>query len=97
MLTVTKAGFGKNRSVRWFCRMLLKISLHVENLLADGALRRIRGTNKITRNPEVERLFHSSTLNPRNCEGNTPEEEMERCKEASIQMALQELLPEVVG
>jgi hypothetical protein len=37
MLTVTKAGFGENKTVRWFVKMFLKISLHVEKFLADGA------------------------------------------------------------
>jgi hypothetical protein len=37
MLTVTNAGYGENRTAKWFARMILKISPHVEKFLADGA------------------------------------------------------------
>jgi IS5 family transposase len=77
MLTVTKAGFGENRTVRWFVKMLLKISIHVEKFLADGAYdaygTRLLLIRKLKAIPFI-------TLNPRNCKGNTPEEKMERCR-----------------
>jgi hypothetical protein len=34
MLAVTKAGYGENRTVAWFVRMLLKLSIQVEKFLA---------------------------------------------------------------
>lgn len=77
MLTVTKAGFGENRTVRWFVRMFLQVSLHVEKFLADGAYdaygTRLVLIRKLKAIPFI-------SLNPRNCKGNTPEEKMERCK-----------------
>jgi hypothetical protein len=71
MLTVTKAGFGENKTVRWFVKMFLKISLHVEKFLADGAYdaygTRLVLIKKLKAIPFI-------SLNPRNCKGNTPEE-----------------------
>jgi IS5 family transposase len=37
MLTVTKAGFGENKTVRWFVRMVLRLSLNVKKFIADAA------------------------------------------------------------
>lgn len=77
MLTVTKAGFGENRRVRWFVKMILKMSLRVEKFLADGAYdayeTRLLVIRKLKAIPFI-------TLNPRNCKGNNREEKMERCK-----------------
>jgi IS5 family transposase len=77
MLTVTKAGYGENRTVRWFVRMFLKISIHVEKFLADGAYDAY-GTRRLL----IKKLkaIPFIALNPRNCKGNTPEEKMERCR-----------------
>ena len=77
MLTVTKAGFGENRTVRWFVKMLLKISLRVEKFLADGAYDAY-GTRRLL----IRKLkaIPFIALNPRNCKGNTREEKMERCR-----------------
>jgi hypothetical protein len=36
MLTVTKAGFGENRTVAWFVRMLLRLPTQVRKFLADA-------------------------------------------------------------
>jgi hypothetical protein len=77
MFTVTKAGFGENRTVRWFVKMILKVSIRVEKFLADGAYdaysTRLLIIKKLKAIPFI-------ALNPRNCKGNTPEEKMDRCK-----------------
>lgn len=77
MLTVTKAGHGENRTVRWFVRKLVKISLRVEKFLADGAYdaygTRLAVIKKLKAVPLI-------ALNPRNCKGSTKEERMERCR-----------------
>jgi hypothetical protein len=77
MVTVTKAGFGENKTVRWFVRMFLKISLHVEKFLADSAYdaygTRLVVIRKLKAIPFI-------ALNPRNSKGSTPEEKMERCR-----------------
>ena len=77
MLTVTKAGYGENRTVRWFVKMLLRISLHVEKFLADGAYDAY-GTRLIL----IKKLkaIPFIALNPRNSRGSTPEQKMERCR-----------------
>lgn len=77
MLTVTKAGYGENKTVRWFVRMFLKISLHVEKFLADGSYDAY-GTRHLLINKLKAVPFIS--LNPRNCKGRNPEEKMARCK-----------------
>ena len=77
MLTVTKAGYGENRTVRWFVKMLLKISIRIEKFLADGAYDAY-GTRRLL----IRKLkaIPFIALNPRNCKGNTPEGKMERCR-----------------
>lgn len=77
MLTVTKAGYGENRTVAWFIAMIVKLSLCVKKFLADGAY-----DGHITRWRIIRRLraVPFITLNPRNCKGNTAEEKMARCK-----------------
>ncbi len=80
MLTVTKAGYGENRTVRWFVKMFLRISLHVEKFLADSAYD-AHGTRRLL----IKKLkaIPFVALNPRNCKGSTPEEKMERCRKLS--------------
>jgi hypothetical protein len=75
MLTVTKAGYGENRTVRWFVKMFLKISFSVEKFLGDGAYDAY-GTRRLL----IKKLkaIPFIALNPRNCKGNTPEKKMER-------------------
>lgn len=77
MLTVTKAGYGENRTVVWFIRMIVRLSIQVRKFLADAAY----DSNR-TRLLTIRRLkaIPFITLNPRNCKGNTPEEKMKRCK-----------------
>jgi hypothetical protein len=77
MLTVTKAGFGENRTVAWFVRMLVKLGLQVKKFLADAGYDSYR-----TRLLIIRRLKAISfiTLNPRNCKGRTHEEKMKRCR-----------------
>jgi transposase len=78
MLTVTKAGFGEDRTVAWFVRMLLRLSIPVKKFLADAGYDGYRTRLLII----IRRLkaIPFITLNPRNCEGNTHEEKMKRCK-----------------
>lgn len=76
MLTVTKAGYGENRTVAWFVKMMLKLSIHVRKFLADAAydsnMTRLRIIEKLKATPFIP-------FNPRNCRGNTEKEKMARC------------------
>jgi IS5 family transposase len=93
MLTVTKAGYGENKTVRWFVKMILRISLHVEKFLADGAYdaygTRLIIIRKLKAIPFI-------ALNPRNCKGNTPEEKVERCKKLRYKWHCKNFLKEMV-
>jgi transposase len=80
MLTVTKAGYGENRTVRWFVKMLtLKLSppLSVKKFLADGAYDGYKTRLALIRKLKAVPFI---ALNPRNCNGDTKEEKMEQCK-----------------
>ena len=77
MLTVTKAGYGENRSVRWFVKMIMKLELGVEKFLADGAYDSYSTRLGIIRKLKAIPLI---SLNPRNCKGSSPEEKVERCR-----------------
>lgn len=77
MLTVTKAGYGENRTVAWFVRMLLKLSVQVKKFLADAGYDGYRTRLLVIRKLKAIPLI---TLNPRNCKGSTKEEKMARCK-----------------
>ena len=78
MLTVTRAGFGENRTVAWFLRMFLKLKLHVKEFLADAAYDANRTRLLVIKKLRAIPLI---ALNPRNCEGDTEEEKRARCKE----------------
>lgn len=77
MLTVTKAGYGENRTVAWFVEMLLKLSIHVKEFLADAGYDGYKTRLLIIRRLKAIPMI---TLNPRNCRGDTHEEKMKRCK-----------------
>jgi IS5 family transposase len=77
MLTVTKAGYGENRSVAWFVKRLLFLGLRVEKFLADGAYDSYSTRLKLIKKLKAIPLI---SLNPRNCKGSTPEEKMEMCR-----------------
>jgi len=77
MLTVTKAGYGENRTVAWFIRMILKLGISVRKFLADGAY-----DGYVTRLKIIKRLkaIPFITLNPRNCKESNKEEKMAKCR-----------------
>jgi hypothetical protein len=77
MLTVTKAGYGENRTVPWFVEMLLALGPSVKKLLADAAY----DGNK-TRLMIVKKLkaIPFIPLNTRNCKGKNEEEKRARRK-----------------
>jgi IS5 family transposase len=77
MLTVTKAGYGENRTVPWFVKMLLALGPSVKKLLADAAY----DGNK-TRLMIVKKLkaIPFIPLNTRNCKGKNEEEKRARRK-----------------
>lgn len=77
MLTVTKAGFGENRTVAWFVRMLLKLGIQVKKFLADAGYDGYKTRLLIIKRLKAIPLI---TLNPRNCKGSTDEEKIRRCK-----------------
>jgi len=78
MLTVTKAGFGENRTVGWFVRMLLKLGVQVKKFLADAGYDGYRTRLLIIiRKLKAVPLI---TLNPRNCKGGAHEEKLKRCE-----------------
>ena len=78
MLTVTKAGFGENRTVPWFVKMILQLGLRVKEFLGEGAY-----DSYDTRKRIIKRLkaFPFIPFNPGNCKGDTPEQKKERIKE----------------
>ena len=95
MLAVTKAGYGENRTVAWFVRMLLKLSIQVKKFLADAGYDGYRTRLLVIRRLKAIPMI---TLNPRNCKGDTHEEKMARCKKLRYKWYLNEELPEgVVG
>ncbi|MEM3097880.1 MAG: transposase [Nitrososphaerales archaeon] len=77
MLTVTKAGYGENRTVPFFVKMLIKLGLSVKRFIADGAY----DSNK-TRLMIIRKLktMPSIPLNARNCKGKNEEEKKARRK-----------------
>jgi len=77
MLTVTKAGYGEDRTVRWFVRMLLSLGLSIKKFLADAAY-----DSNSTRLMIVRRLkaIPFIPLNARNCKGKNEEEKRARRK-----------------
>lgn len=77
MLTVTKAGYGESRTVPWFVRMLLRLSVQVKRFLADAGYDGYRTRLLIIRRLKAVPFI---TLNPRNCKGSNHEEKMKRCK-----------------
>ena len=77
MLTVTKAGFGENRTVPWFVEMILKLGLHVKEFLADGAYDSYDTRKRIIKKLKALALI---TLNPRNCKGKDHDAKMKRVK-----------------
>lgn len=77
MLTVTKAGYGENKTVAWFIRMLLKLSIRVKKFLADAGYDGYKTRLMIIRRLKAIPLI---TLNPRNCKGSTHKEKMAQCK-----------------
>jgi hypothetical protein len=89
MLTVTKAGFGENRTVRWFTKMILKISLRVDKFPADGAYdaygTRLLVMRKLKAIPFI-------ALYLRNCKGKTREEKMEICTRLRYKWHLEKFL-----
>lgn len=77
MLEVTRAGYGENRTVRWFIKMILGLSIHVKKFLADAAYDSNETRLRIIR---VLKAIPLIPLNPRNCGGSTEEEKAARCK-----------------
>jgi hypothetical protein len=77
MLTVTRAGYGENRTVPWFVRMLLGLPVQVKKFLADvgydGYRTRLLIIGRLKAVPFI-------TLNPRNCKGSNHGEKMKRCR-----------------
>jgi len=77
MLTVTKAGYGENRTVRWFVKMIIRLRLNVKKFIADAGY----DSNK-TRLMMIRRLkaIPLIPLNARNCKGKSEEERKARRK-----------------
>jgi IS5 family transposase len=91
MLTVTKAGYGENRTVKWFVRMFLKLSIQVKKFLGDAGYDGYKTRLMIIRRLGAIPLI---TLNPRNCKGSTHEEKMKRCKKLRHKWYLKNFLKE---
>ena len=66
MFTVTRAGYGENRTVAWFVRMLLKLPVHVKKFLADAGYDGYRTRLLIIGRLKAIPLI---TLNPRKLQG----------------------------
>ncbi|MBI2936767.1 MAG: transposase [Thaumarchaeota archaeon] len=77
MLTVTKAGYGENRTVQWFVKMIIGLGLRVKEFLADGGYDGYKTRLMIIRRLKAIPFI---TFNPRNCKGNNKEEKMKRCR-----------------
>ena len=77
MLTVTRAGYGENRTASWFIRMILKLSLLVKKFFADAGYDENQTRLRIIRR---FRAMPFIPFNPINCKGNTPKEKRKRCK-----------------
>jgi transposase len=78
MLTVTRAGYGDSRAVPWFVRTITKrLCLLVKKFMADAGYDGYRARLVIIRKLKAVLFI---TLNPRNCKGNTKEENRQRCK-----------------
>jgi hypothetical protein len=77
MPTITKAGYGENRTVGWFVRMLLRLGIHLRKFLEFAGYDGYRTNLAIIRRLKAIPLI---TLNPRGCKGSTHEEKMKRCK-----------------
>jgi len=77
MLTVTKAGYGENRTVPWFVRMIIRLGLNVKKFIADagydGNKTRLMIIRKLKAIPFIP-------LNARNCKGRNEEERKARRK-----------------
>jgi IS5 family transposase len=77
MLTVTKAGYGENRTVKWFVKMLIRLGLNVRKFIADagydGNKTRLMIVRKLKAIPFIP-------LNARNCKGKNEDERKERRK-----------------
>ena len=81
MLTVTKAGYGENRTVPWFVKMLLMLGLSIKEFIADagydGNATRLMIIRKLKAIPFIP-------LNARNCKGKNEEEKKARRKELCL-------------
>lgn len=77
MLTVTTAAYGENRTVSWFVRMVLKLSVRVSRFLADAGYDSNDTRLKIIRRLKAVPFI---PLNIRNTGGTTTEEKKARRK-----------------
>ncbi len=81
MLTVTTAAYGENKTVSWFVRMVLKLSVRVGKFLADAGYDSNETRLKIIRRLKAVPFI---PLNIRNTGGSTTEEKKARRKAACL-------------